>query len=220
MNEFIQNLLDFSQLNQEHIIVGVALFMIIIFLIVFLKPIKKEDTTKVLFSELPTVKANQAYPGMDSSEKEKRFQFEKENFAEETKEEINKTEDDEVKKEEVAVLTVDKEELEGQLNQIVDTVSGVTVFTTALPPQGIVQGEDIVAPSIVQVQPEQKVEKEPVIPEDQRPKRQRIVYHKMTLAELKALAKEMGMTGYSRLSKIDLIIRIKDERKKESKKRA
>ena len=42
----------------------------------------------------------------------------------------------------------------------------------------------------------------------------------MKLVELKDLAREMGMTSYSRLNKDDLIARIKEERKKDSRKKA
>jgi hypothetical protein len=193
MNEFIQNLLDFSQFNQEHLIVGVILFLITVFLIIILSPTKKyTEDTKVSFTDLPTVKTYQTSSTIDRVEKEKRFQFERESFISEDKSDGYK------------VVIVDVKDVEQAAPQ---EIKEEVV---------IVKSEEILEEN----EEETKEEKVPVLSEDQRPKRQRVVYHNMKLTELKALAKEMGMTSYSKLSKVDLIIRIKEERKKDSKKKA
>ena len=71
---------------------------------------------------------------MDASEKEKRFQFEKENFVEEVKEETDLSDEVIVKAETVEIdhgdfpdiSEADREEIDRKFNQDVDTVSGVT----------------------------------------------------------------------------------------------
>lgn len=64
---------------------------------------------------------------------------------------------DQLTKEEIAEILEQekriKEEIERMnlnLNQSIDTVSGVTVFNDARPPQGIVYGEDIVIPEVTE----------------------------------------------------------------------
>jgi len=214
MNEFFKELFDFSKINDTQIITIAIIFILIAAIIVTLIPTEKERKTKRLtkreakygiFTDVLADIKEKKYPAPVAPVKEP-FKFEPE-----IEEEVIKPEVKEDSAVEAVIVTEDAIKLEEYTDYIRPRAYGedsaveaviVTEDATKLEEytgySNSAYGEDSAAEAVI-------------VTEEIKPTR--INYKKITVVELKAIAKEMGLTGYSRLSKEDLIAFVKNAKR-------